>query len=237
LAACDERTIDRRSLLCWLAAGTVGAAFAACDSQGTLVVNDGTRGGDDGGLDGGPLGDDADASDSADADPDASCGARAGCSVTEDNILGPFYKPGAPIFTGKLAPDGLPGTRLHLSGTVYAADCTTPLAGAVLDIWQADSTGAYDASGYLLRGKLVADACGRWSFETILPGHYLNGSQYRPAHIHFTITHPSATSLTTQLYFQGDPYNSIDPYIKQSLIIELVQESGYRRGVWDVVLS
>ena len=60
---------------------------------------------------------------------------------------------------------------------------------------------------------------GSYSFKTIIPGHYLNGSQYRPAHIHVTVTAAGHKSLTTQLYFEGDPYNSIDPFIEDSLIM------------------
>ncbi len=29
---------------------------------------------------------------------------------------------------------------------------------------------------------------------------------FRPAHIHFKVSHPDYETLTTQLYFEGDPY-------------------------------
>src|SRR5690606_34392367 len=99
--------------------------------------------------------------------------------------------------------------------------------GAVLDFWQADDDGGYDNDGvadppageFVLRGKVESDAAGGFSLKTIIPGHYLNGNQYRPAHIHVTVSAPGFASLTTQLYFEGDPYNEIDPFIIDSLIM------------------
>ena len=105
-----------------------------------------------------------------------------------------------------------PGQRLQLDGVVLGSDCTTPLAGVVLDIWQADASGAYhepDAAGgpFRLRGKLTSAADGTWSLATIRPGNYENGpNAWRPAHLHVTVTHPGYRPLTTQIYFAGDPY-------------------------------
>ena len=42
--------------------------------------------------------------------------------------------------------------------------------------------------------------------ETIRPGNYLQGTGYRPAHVHFTFTRAGHRTLTTQIYFAGDPY-------------------------------
>lgn len=175
-------------------------------------------------------------------DPFAQCkqrGPTEGCFVTEDNILGPYYKAGAP-FDPNLA-DDLEGELLLIEGTVYGCDCETPLASAIVDVWQADSDGAYDNTGFLLRGKVQTDADGRYSFLTIKPGWYLNGSQYRPAHIHYKVSHPDGVALTTQLYFEGDPYIPIDPFVKESLVIPLsAGNTGRGRGLvgtFDVVLG
>src|SRR5512139_724577 len=48
-------------------------------------------------------------------------GPTEGCYITEDNILGPFYKSGAP-FDANLA-DGLDGELMLIQGTVYGCDC------------------------------------------------------------------------------------------------------------------
>jgi hypothetical protein len=106
----------------------------------------------------------------------------AACSLTDENILGPYYKAGAP-FRADIR-DGQVGDLLYLSGVVRAADCATPLAGALVDVWQANADGAYDGVGYTLRGRLHTDDRGRYELVTLVPGRYLNGDTYRPAHIH-----------------------------------------------------
>ena len=70
---------------------------------------------------------------------------------------------------------------------------------------------------YNLRGQLPADGEGRFEFETVVPSPYtvphtgatgqllaaLGRVPWRPAHVHFKITHPDAQMLTTQIYFEG----------------------------------
>lgn len=175
----------------------------------------------------------------------------AGCPTTEDNPSGPFYVPGAP-FRSRLAPDNQPGERLHISGRVLAAPGCTPLAGAVVDVWHASAAGHYyglEASRplkpeeYLLRGRIRTGEDGRYSFDTILPGNYrVSENWVRPRHIHYTVSHPTRRSLTTQLYFEGDAHNRTDPMVKSSLIIPLKRlqgkgaDAGYE-GIFDIVLA
>src|SRR5262245_20443789 len=99
------------------------------------------------------------------------------CRPTAADVLGPFYRGGAPART-KLTDAGEPGEFLVVSGTVYAPDCRTPLPGALLDVWQADSKGIYDIDKpanlterepFRLRGRLMTDAQGRYEIETIVP--------------------------------------------------------------------
>ena len=66
------------------------------------------------------------------------------CKVTEQDILGPMYNYGAPKFQVKLASDNEPGQKLMLRGTVFSADCKTPLPSTIIEIWQADDKGNYD---------------------------------------------------------------------------------------------
>lgn len=118
---------------------------------------------------------------------------------------GPFYTANAPkISNNKLAGDAEPGTRLILSGIVQTLDCTKHIADTKIDIWHANEAGEYDNDGYNLRGVTYSNAQGFYTIETILPGKYLNGSRYRPRHIHFKITPPGYPTIITQLYFEGD---------------------------------
>jgi catechol 1,2-dioxygenase len=181
------------------------------------------------------------------------------CLPTSPDVLGPFYRAGAPA-RARLADPGEAGEVLVLFGTVYAPDCRTPLPGTLLDVWQADHAGQYDIkepasltdrTPLRLRGRLLTDAQGHYEIETIVPGRYpippgLPGlEQYagrtRPAHVHFTVMHPLFGPLTTQLYFKGDPYLSQDPFAKPSLAIDLESRAtgGAKRlvGRFDIVLA
>ena len=158
------------------------------------------------------------------------------CAQTADNILGPFYKPDAP-FRSDLSSGVNVSKLLQVRGRVVGCDCETPLAGAVVDIWQADESGAYDNAGYALRGRMQTDdADGEYQFSSVLPGAYLNGAQYRPKHIHYKVSHATASGLVTQLYFRGDPYIPQDPFVKDALVMPLSEDSGIYRVTFDIVL-
>jgi protocatechuate 3,4-dioxygenase beta subunit len=167
--------------------------------------------------------------------PDDEVPPEAACVVTADNIEGPFYKPGAP-HRARLVSDRDPGERLVLAGSVRSTSCE-PIAGAVLDVWQADARGGYDHDGWGLRGRLVTDDRGHWQVHTILPGRYLNGRRYRPAHVHVKLRAPGYRDLTTQLYFEDDPYNAGDPFIVSSLVMPHRKLAGVRRAGYDFVLA
>jgi catechol 1,2-dioxygenase len=150
----------------------------------------------------------------------------ASCTLTEANIEGPYYREGA-TFRSNLVDHGIVGRELTLEGRVLSLDCRSPLAGANLDIWQADAEGRYDNDGTFdgkimrLRGKVRVDEQGRFSVRTIVPGRYLNGRMYRPAHIHVKLAAQGHAPLTTQLYFPDDPYNKVDAFIRPSLIMDV----------------
>jgi catechol 1,2-dioxygenase len=160
------------------------------------------------------------------------------CEETEDNILGPFYRAGAP-FRAELNTQGRPGRTLVLEGVVLGPDCRTPLSGAVVDVWHADTDGAYDltTSTFELRGRQTVGQDGAYRFATLLPGRYLNGATYRPRHIHLKAIAPGHVDLTTQVYFAGDPFNDTDPFIHKSLIVPLEPRAGGDRAVFRVVLA
>jgi protocatechuate 3,4-dioxygenase beta subunit len=158
--------------------------------------------------------------------------ARADCGpATADNIEGPFYRPGAP-HRAVLVRDGDRGDRFVVSGVVQSTDCH-PIAGAEMEIWQADARGDYDNAGFHFRGALTTDAHGRWELHTIVPGRYLNGDRYRPSHIHVKLHAGGYKPLTTQLYFAGDPYNDGDPFIVPSLVMQ----HAHGRATFDFVLE
>ena len=179
--------------------------------------------------------------------PAASSKSAGVCAKTAPNIEGPYYRDGAPM-RADLVDRGMRGTRLVIAGKVLGDDCKTPLEGALLDVWQADTDGHYDNDGHegrrapgplTLRGKLLASRGGLYELHSIIPGRYLNGPQYRPAHVHVKVSAPGYQTLTTQLYFDGDPYNGVDPFIDKSLVMKLADDgrSGGKAAAFDFVLA
>jgi protocatechuate 3,4-dioxygenase beta subunit len=169
---------------------------------------------------------------------------------TEDNILGPFYRKGAP-YRAKITPPLEPGVVLVIKGRVWGFDTKKPLVHATLDIWQANAKGRYDNDDpnkppakdvFVNRARLITDENGYYEYETIFPGPYKIGENtWRPSHIHYLVRHPGYKQLITQLYFKGDPHNKTDEFIKESLIIELSEKKAgksiYKAGTFDIVLA
>jgi len=137
---------------------------------------------------------------------------------TPSETEGPYFKPGSPEQRSLLEP-GMTGRRLILSGLVSTTTCQ-PIAGALLDFWQANAGGEYDNIGFRLRGHQRTDAEGHYKLETVVPGVYPG----RTEHIHVKLTVPGKPTLTTQLYFPGQPLNSQDPLFHSELLVKVVKD-------------
>lgn len=112
------------------------------------------------------------------------------------------------------------GERLYVVGQVTDQDCV-PVAGALVEIWQACESGRYshpgDTSGLALDrnfqywGRVLTDTNGEYKFKTIIPGDYPASSTWqRPPHIHYKVQKRGHAELTTQLYFAGHELNDTD---------------------------
>ncbi len=141
--------------------------------------------------------------------------------ATPAMTLGPFYPDRLPaeqdadltVIAGR--PGRAAGQILYLDGRVLDTR-GKPLAGARLELWQANSHGRYihsgdgDSSGPLdpnFQGyaSLRADAEGRYRIKTIKPAPYSG----RTAHLHFNVDARGA-KLTTQMFFEGERLNERD---------------------------
>ncbi len=112
------------------------------------------------------------------------------------------------------------GEIVLVEGRVLDRD-GAPIAGAVVDIWQANAAGRYaherdpnpapvdpDFQGWAI---MTTDASGRYGFKSVRPGAYPAEDDWRrPPHIHFKVSRRGYREITTQMYFENEPLNDID---------------------------
>jgi protocatechuate 3,4-dioxygenase beta subunit len=165
----------------------------------------------------------------------------ASCEATTEDILGPFFSEGAPQ-TNSIIPIDYEGEKLFLNGRLSNTSCEDGIANVILDFWQADENGDYDNNGYNFRGKVLTDEVGNYNLETIIPGKYLNGSQYRPAHIHLKVQAEGYEDLVTQIYFEGDVSIATDHWASDEAAINRIIPlnsgiAGDWFGTFDIILT
>ncbi len=152
-------------------------------------------------------------------------------AVTPPAIEGPFYKSGSPERTSLLEP-GVQGARLVLTGRVLTTD-HKPIPRARLDFWQTDGEGRYDSAGYRLRGHQFTDEAGRYRLETVVPASYPG----RTRHLHVKVQALNRPTLTTQLYFPGEPHNTTDPLFNPTLVMRVQKTAEGTLATFDFILD
>jgi len=162
-------------------------------------------------------------------DPTPAC--HDGDAATLRQTEGPFFKPSSPQRAELIEP-GMGGQTIELTGFVLTRGCQ-PVAGALVDLWQADHQGEYDNSGFRLRGHQFADAAGRYRFRTVVPASYPG----RTRHLHVKVQPKGGRILTTQLYFPGEANNRSDRLFRKELLIRTAKNAGALAGRFDFVLD
>ncbi|HXS26060.1 MAG TPA: intradiol ring-cleavage dioxygenase [Steroidobacteraceae bacterium] len=159
----------------------------------------------------------------------------------ESTVLGPYYWEGAPERPlGSNLAEGVKGDPTFYSGRVLDVE-GRPIAGALLDIWSGDGEGNYDMqipgeTEMRARGKVRADAEGRYLFRSIRPNYYpvptdgpvgrmlraMGRHPYRPGHIHMIVSAPGYEPVTTHLFVADSPYLDSDAVFgtKDSLVVK-----------------
>ncbi|MFG2666088.1 intradiol ring-cleavage dioxygenase [Streptomyces sp. NPDC048387] len=141
-------------------------------------------------------------------------GPTPGCVLAVKAGAGPNYS--GPGRTRSDVTDGRAGVPLRLELTVVRASAgCRPLAGAAVDIWQADAAGVYsEGRDTFLRGVQVTDGAGRCVFRTIVPGWYAGLAP----HIHFKVRPDSRSETTSQFFFPEDFLREVyarEPYTRR----------------------
>ena len=160
--------------------------------------------------------------------------------ASESTVLGPFHVADAPhLPMGADICLDHKGEPMLVSGRVLDPS-GNPVAGATLDVWQANDEGFYDVQqkglqpDFNLRGIFRTGADGRYWFRAVKPKYYpipddgpvgqllaaLGRHPYRPAHLHYIIKADGFQALTTHIFDPHDPYITSDAVfgVKASLL-------------------
>ncbi len=176
--------------------------------------------------------------------------------ATEGSELGPFYAEGSPLLpVGADLIKGNEGERVLVRGRVLDT-AGRPIAGALLDSWQAAANGLYPEQDrrqdpHNLRFRMKTDGEGRYAFTTIKPAPYTvpydgpvgdllragGRDAWRPAHFHFIVSADGHVPVVTELFSEGDPYVERDAVfgVRESLVVRYVRrESAADAAPWKI---
>ncbi|KQQ73212.1 protocatechuate 3,4-dioxygenase subunit alpha [Xanthomonas sp. Leaf131] len=170
--------------------------------------------------------------------------------TTPSQTVGPYYRLGLePLYRDQLAPAQAAGTHVQISGCVFDG-AGTPVADAVLELWQADAAGIYahaadtrfqahDPSfdGW---GRVPTDAQGCFAFSTIKPGQVIGpDGKLQAAHLTVLVfMRGLLRGVSTRLYFADDPQLRSDPVLAlvpaERRATLLAQSRGSGNYAWDI---
>ncbi|HYQ67596.1 intradiol ring-cleavage dioxygenase [Actinophytocola sp.] len=159
-------------------------------------------------------------------------------NATEATVFGPFFVANSPeIPIGGDSSGGAPGEPCWVEGTVTDTE-GQPVAGARIEVWEADDDGLYDVQygddRIAARAHLFTDEGGRYSFWAITPTPYpiphdgpvgqllaaVGRSPMRASHLHFMVTAEGLRTLVTHIFVRGDELLGSDTVfgVKESLV-------------------
>ncbi|MER5516823.1 intradiol ring-cleavage dioxygenase [Streptomyces sp. NPDC002763] len=164
--------------------------------------------------------------------------------ATEATVFGPFFVDNSPeIAQGGDLAFGAAGEPCWVEGTV--TDSTgSPVAGARIEVWEADEDGFYDTQygddRMAARAHLFSDADGRYRFWGLTPTPYpiphdgpvgallaaTGRSPMRASHLHFMVSAPALRTLVTHIFVRGDELLDRDSVfgVKESLVKDFVTQ-------------
>lgn len=184
--------------------------------------------------------------------------------ASESTVLGPFHVADAPKLPmgANICLDSK-GEDMVVSGRILDT-ARQPVAGAVIDVWQANDEGFYDVQQkgiqpeFNLRGVFQTGADGRYWFRAVKPKFYpipddgtvgkllkaLGRHPYRPAHLHYIVKAEGYDPLVTHIFDPDDPYIASDAVfgVKESLLADFkhvddparAAELGFAGPFWSV---
>lgn len=179
-----------------------------------------------------------------------------GDAGTTANLLGPFWRSGAPATAngGSIVRSPTPGEPIFVTGWVHDRE-GRPVAGAEVDVWHASPEGYYEnqdpaQAEMNLRGRFVTDADGRFAFRSVKPAGYpipVSGPvgdllraqgrhNLRPAHLHVLIHKAGYKTQFSQLYSADDPHldDDVQFAVTEALVANYVRHDDGTAPAADV---
>jgi protocatechuate 3,4-dioxygenase alpha subunit len=175
--------------------------------------------------------------------------------ATPSQTVGPFFKIGLEPLYGQQLVEGSPhGERIDVQGRIIDGDGNS-VPDAVLEIWQADSGGAYlhqeDSARPLGEGqftgfgRIPTDENGAFRFSTIKPGAVASpDGRLQAPHIAVSLfMRGLLVRLVTRIYFDGDDGNAHDavlrsvPESRRATLLAKKMPDGDHRFEWNVILQ
>jgi hydroxyquinol 1,2-dioxygenase len=161
--------------------------------------------------------------------------------ATEATVFGPFFVEGSPdVGLGGDVAGGAPGEPCWVEGRVTDTD-GTPVAGARVEVWEADAEGLYDVQygddRLTGRGHLYTDDEGAYRFWAVTPTPYpipddgpvgellraTGRSPMRASHLQLIVEAPGHRRLVTHVFPRGDAYLGSDSVfgVRNSLVVDV----------------
>lgn len=186
----------------------------------------------------------------------ASSARASGRAPTAESPMGPFYPTLHPadadadltLLRGHSTRAS--GQVIEVSGRLFDVR-GNPLAGATMELWQANAAGRYDHPSDISKAPLDphfqgyasirTDANGNWRIVTIKPGGYDSPIGNRPPHIHWDIR-SAKTRTIAQLYFPEEAAGNAADMLYKALGADAATSLAARDAAdpnkyrWDVVL-
>lgn len=148
------------------------------------------------------------------------------CRLTPSQTIGPFFAyaltPAAyglpELVTGAIVGEGAEGARITVTGRVFDGS-DAPVSDAMIELWQADSSGAYvrpsTNAAFNGFGRAETDMEGRFTFNTLKPGAVSDGKGGRQApHLSLSLfARGLMIRLATRIYFADETANASDPVL------------------------
>ena len=170
-----------------------------------------------------------------------------GDTPTTTDILGPFYRPGAPL-RSNLRLVNSTGTPIVLKGKIFREDGKTSINNAFVEIWHCDENEVYDNTSdeYKYRGGQRTKADGKYEFKSVMPVPYKANpnieASWRPAHILMRVSVPGHLDFLTQIYFKGGKYVNTDRWASAPQAVNRIltvgkNNAGESEIVFNIIMS